>query len=72
MPTPNDRMHGKSRTSRQGLPWGKDPSTADVTYTDEEVEWLKAIDRVRSLSGEYVDLRTAFRIFLSLGYRKAT
>jgi hypothetical protein len=42
-----------------------------VTYTDEELAWLKAIDRYRRLSGRpCVNLREAFRLALSLGYQK--
>ena len=71
MPITNDRTHGAGRTGSRGLPWGSDPATADVTYTDEELAWLKAIDRYRRLSGRpCVNLREAFRLALSLGYQK--
>ena len=62
----------RGRPSQQtGLAHGRNPATGQVEYSDEELAWLKAIDRCRRLSGKpSLSVRDAFRIAWSMGYRK--
>ena len=52
-------------------PVTRNPATGQTVYTDEQLAWLKVIDRCRRLSGKpCLGLKEAFRVAYSLGYRK--
>lgn len=72
MPTPHRRARGcNRRVAANGRPWGQNPATGDLDYSDAEFEWLRAIDRFRCLKGRRPTLEECFLIAMSLGYRKA-
>lgn len=51
----------------------RNPLTADVVYSDEELIWLKAVDRWRRAhDGRTPNFREVLSIARSLGYEKET
>ena len=71
MPSANHRMHGRGRIGPGGLPWGTDPRTADVVYSGEELDWLKAIDQYKRRSNrKALTAPDVLRVALKLGYRQ--
>ena len=62
----------RGRASQQtGLAHGRNPATGQVIYSDAEVEWLKAIQRLKKQC-PHPTWEQVFALFLSLGYRKVS
>src|SRR5579863_739999 len=61
-----------ARNKRPALPQGMhNPCTGEVDYTEDELEFLMAIDRYkRVMHRPFPTWRELHRVVLSLGYRK--
>ncbi len=69
---PNPRAKCQGRIGRTGLPWGTDPTTSDVTYTDDEREFMVAVERYqRRYHCRHLTAADVLTVARELGYRLA-
>ena len=71
VPIPNRHVRGHHiRANQSGRRWGTDPSTTDVTYTADEVEFMLAMERLKRRLCREPTCRDVLAVARSLGYRK--
>lgn len=65
------RARDLERKAGLRAPRGVDPITCDVSYTDDEVEFLKAVEQYKSrMKRPFPTLRELLNVLKSLGYTK--
>lgn len=72
--TATAKIRAQERKDGLRLPRGEDPVTCDVSYTDDETEFLLAIEKYKkykkNMKRRFPTYREILNVLKSLGYRK--
>ena len=69
--TETARIRHKERAEGLRLPIGEDPITCDVSYAEDEVEFLLAVEKYKkNMKRRFPTLRELLNILKRLGYKK--